>query len=178
MADRKRSAKKTDAAKRSGGVRPVAAVLPKIAAKAIGQRGFAEATLITDWDHIVGADLARVSQPERLQFARGERSKGTLHVRVQGGVATELQHLTPLVIERINGHFGYGAVARLKLTHAPLKTKAKRMRRPSPAATPASPKQRAQLDSLLEETEDPEIKAALKRFGDAIAKRASEVKKT
>ena len=34
---------------RRGGVRPVAAALPKIAAKAIGKRGFAEAALITEW---------------------------------------------------------------------------------------------------------------------------------
>jgi len=90
---------------RRGGVRPVAAALPKFAAKAIGKRGFAEAALITEWDRIVGRELACVSQPEKLAFSPGQRSNGTLHIRVQGAVATELQHLEPLVIEdRSQGH--------------------------------------------------------------------------
>lgn len=159
-------------------MRPVAASLPKIAAKAIGRRGFAEAALITDWDTIVGKELALVSQPEKLAFSPGERSNGTLHIRVQGGVATELQHLEPLVVERINSHFGYRAIARLKFTHAPLRQPTPRRVSQKPAQLKSSPEQRAALDSVLASVDDQEVRAALHRLGNAVLGRGSEVKKT
>ncbi len=157
-------------------MRPVAASLPKIAAKAIGRRGFAEAALITDWDTIVGKELARVSQPEKLAFSPGERRNGTLHIRVQGGVATELQHLEPLIVERINSHFGYGAIARLKLTHAPLRQPPPRRRERKPPVVQASPEQRAALDNVLATVDDQEVKDALNRLGKAILGNGSQVK--
>ncbi len=160
---------------RRGGVRPVAASLPKIAAKAIGKRGFAEAALITEWDRIVGRELACVSQPEKLAFSPGQRSNGTLHIRVQGAVATELQHLEPLVIERINSHFGYRAIARLKLTHAPLRQTSPPLKR-SPQ-TP-DPKQRAVLTDILSKVEDDTVKKALERLGAAILTGSAKGKKS
>jgi len=105
--------------RRSGkGPRPVAAILPKVTRKALGKQGFAHAALITDWKDVVGPELSRVSQPERLSFRQGERRNGTLHVRVLGAVATEMQHLAPIVIERVNRYFGFRAVSQLKLRHA------------------------------------------------------------
>ena len=56
---------------------------------------------------------------EKLAFPKGKRIDGVLHVRVVGGAATELQHLEPQVVERINAYFGYAAVGRLKLLHTP-----------------------------------------------------------
>ena len=160
---------------RRGGVRPVAASLPKIAAKAIGKRGFAEAALITEWDRIVGRELACVSQPEKLAFSPRQRSNGTLHNREHGADATELQHLEPLVIERINSHFGYRAIARLKLTHAPLRQTSPPLKR-SPQ-TP-DPKQRAVLTDILSKVEDDTVKKALERLGAAILTGSAKGKKS
>ena len=172
MSDQKSKTKKKQ---RRGGVRPVAASLPKIAAKAIGKRGFAEAALITEWDRIVGRELACVSQPEKLAFPPGQRSKGTLHIRVQGAAATELQHLEPLVVERINSYFGYGAIALLKLTHAPL-----RQTPPPPKRSPRSPDpaQRAMLTEILSKVEDDSVKKALERLGAAILTSSAKGKKS
>tara|TARA_B100000676_G_scaffold269238_1_gene285008 strand:+ start:1050 stop:1568 length:519 start_codon:yes stop_codon:yes gene_type:complete len=160
---------------RRGGVRPVAAALPKIAAKAIGKRGFAEAALITEWATIVGRDLALVSQPEKLAFPRGQRSNGTLHIRVAGGVATELQHLEPQVVARINGHFGYGAIARLKLTHAPLR---QTPARPKRGIRKPNPKDHKALHDMLGDVEDDAMREALERLGTAIMSGDAEVKKS
>ncbi len=142
-------------------------MLPKLTAKAIGRRGFTQGLLLNDWQAIVGADLAAVSQPEKLVFPRGERIGGVLHIRVSGGVAVELQHLEPLVIERINGHFGYGAVARLRLIHAPIP----RAAAPRPArhsAVAVDPDRRAVLDKMLGGVEDEALRAALERLGMAV----------
>ena len=149
--------------------RPLAATLPKLTAKALGRHGFTEGALITDWRLIVGDDLAAVSQPEKLSFPRGERVGGVLRIRVQGGVATELQHLEPLVVERINSHFGYGAVAKLKLIQAsPPKRPARRH-----AEKPADidPIQKLALCDLLGTVADDETRAVLERIGTAILQR-------
>ncbi len=89
--------------------------MPAIAKAALGSKGYAEAGLFTHWAEIAGASLAASSLPVKLSFPRGKRDEGTLTVRCGGSAALELQHLAPSVLERINGHFGYRAVARLKI---------------------------------------------------------------
>src|SRR6185436_5894986 len=83
-------------------------------------KGYAEAGLFTHWAEIAGASLAASSLPIKLSFPRGKRDEGTLTVRCGGSAALELQHLAPSIIERINGHFGYRAVARLKVEQGTL----------------------------------------------------------
>ena len=96
------------------GLRSLAATLPPITSPIFKTRGFAEAGILTDWPAIVGEMLGRRTAPERIAFPRGDRRGGTLHVTCESAFAPELQHLAPQVIERINGYFGYPAVAQLK----------------------------------------------------------------
>jgi len=90
----------------------------------LGGRGFAEAGLITEWAAVVGADIARVSRPMQLAFPRGERKGGVLTIACGGAAALELQHLKPQILDRVNTHFGYGAVSeiRFKQGEAPRRT--------------------------------------------------------
>lgn len=111
------SNKEQDSTKTRRGMGTLGQRLGRVAGNALRRRGFAEASIITDWATIVGRALAENSQPSRIVFPRGTRSGGTLHLRVSGAFAPEVQHLAPQIIERINGHFGYGAVARIDLHH-------------------------------------------------------------
>lgn len=92
----------------------------RITTPALRRRGFAEAAIVTRWNEIVGRPLADHTRPSRVVFPRGKRRDGTLHLTVSGAFATEVQHLSPQIVERINGYFGYGAVARLQLHHGPV----------------------------------------------------------
>ncbi|HEX9809559.1 MAG TPA: DUF721 domain-containing protein [Alphaproteobacteria bacterium] len=92
----------------------------RVTTPAMRRRGFAEAAIVTDWETIVGRPLADHTRPDRVTFPRGGRRDGTLHLLVTSAFAPEVQHLAPEIIERINGHFGYGAIARLELHHAPI----------------------------------------------------------
>lgn len=114
------SAHPKDSSRRGGAPRPLAATVAKIAGPLLRRRGFAEARVITEWADIVGAELALHSSPEELVFRRGQVGAGVLHVRVSGSWAVQLQHMEPLVIERINGHFGYRAVDRLHMVQGRL----------------------------------------------------------
>jgi hypothetical protein len=150
----------------------MAALMPKVTRTILGRRGFAEASIITEWATIVGDDLARSSQPEKLSFPKGERVGGVLHIRAAGGGATELQHLEPQVLERINRHFGYRAVGRLKLVQLPLA-------KPKIAKKKITYKAAIEHDSphadirQLDEVEHTELRTALERLGRAIATRNS-----
>ena len=115
---RNRRAEAADGVRRGGGLRRLPDLLGKVLDPASRRRGLAEVGVLTDWPSIVGADLAARCQPVKLTGS-GERG-GTLHVHVAGAAALELQHSEPQLLERINGYFGYRAVARLRLIQAPL----------------------------------------------------------
>ena len=153
-------------ARRGGGMKALAGALSRVTARAFGRRGLAEAGLVADWPAIVGAELAHVLLPRGLAFPkRGERRDGTLTLRVEPGFATAVQHLEPMVIERINGYLGYPAVGRLRLQHGPLSAN-----RPMPAKTAPEPPAEATraLDARLGQIDDPELAAALARLGRAL----------
>ncbi len=149
---------------RSGGVRPLAALLPKIARTALGHRGFAENGIITDWPAIVGPTLAARSTPVKLTFPAGRRQEATLVVRVGGSLALELQHLEPLVVERLNSYFGYRAVARLKILQGP--TPASPEAREDPP--PLDPVEEAALAQDISGIADGRLREALNGLGRAL----------
>jgi hypothetical protein len=151
--------------KRRGGLRALASEVPRIAAPVLGKRGFAAAQLVSEWASVVGAELAAKISPDRLSFPRSERRDGTLRVRVAAGLAVEIQHRAPLILDRINGFFGYGAVSRLVLVQGPP------ARPPCPAPArprPLSADERAVLDRRLDRIRDPALRDALRRLGEAV----------
>jgi hypothetical protein len=148
---------------RRPGLRALALAVPRVTAAAGVKRGFARAAVISHWGEIVGSQLARGSLPERLIFPRGQRNEGTLHIRVDGPLALELQHLEPLVVERINGFFGYRAVARLALRQGPLPRPKVRPKAPPPRAL--TPTEEKNLAARVAAVADPELRAVLERLG-------------
>ncbi|MFO1152989.1 MAG: DciA family protein [Rhodospirillales bacterium] len=118
---------------RSRGLRALAETVDRLTAPLIGTQRLLAADLMLDWATIAGDRLAAVSCLDRLVFPPKQRSGGTLHLRVApGGAALEVQHDARRLIDRINVHLGYPAVARLKVLQAPLPPR-------SPARPPASP---------------------------------------
>ena len=103
---------------------PLGRLIPGIVAEAYRRRGFTEPALLTGWRAIVGDEAGDRSVPIKVAFPRGSRTAGTLHVRVEGAYATELQHNAPRIVERINGFYGYAAIARLALHQGPVERKA------------------------------------------------------
>ena len=148
------------------GMVALAAEVPGIAKLALGSRGFAEAGLFTHWAEIAGAALAASSLPLKLSFPKGKREDGTLTVRCGGSAALELQHLSTSVLERINLHFGYRAVARLKIEQGEV------ARRKAPRANPPlTSLEQGEISRAVETVDNSEIRATLTRLGSAIRRR-------
>lgn len=116
--------------------KPLADLIDGTIAESCKKRGLASVEIVTHWPDIVGDGLAAKAQPIKLAWPshRESQEPGVLHVRVEGGYAIELQHLAPVVIERVNGYFGWRCVGRLSLRQGPLPALA--ARRPRPAAEP------------------------------------------
>lgn len=150
---------------RRGGMRPIAAELPRLIGKPLGKRGFGEGGLIAEWPAVVGEEIARHAAPLKLAFPRGQRREGTLTLRTTGAFATELQHLAPQLLERINGYLGYGAIARLKIEQGRMPPRARSAVREAARLAPA---EELQLASALQRIADHDLRQALDALGRAV----------
>lgn len=135
---------------------------------ALKAQGFASTEIIARWADIAGAEIAAHSEPIRISWPRSGTpdeapEPATLVLRVEGPAAIEIQHLSALILERVNRFFGWRAVGRLSLRQAPLK------RRNTPAAPPAPDREAAErIASTLPQIKDESLRQALARLGAAI----------
>ncbi|MCW8952226.1 MAG: DciA family protein [Rhodospirillales bacterium] len=151
------------------GPRAIAELVGDLTQPVFGRRGFSASAILTDWPSIVGQALSDHTCPEKIIFPERKKRDGSLELRVDhGSLATELIHLEPLLIERINRYFGFRAIARLKIIQGPLPEK----------KIPAKPQQRTlapdretDLANDLASVDDPELREALGRLGRAVMAR-------
>ena len=105
-------------------IRPLSALLHKTLQDAFAKQGFASIELVTRWTEIVGAEIAAHSEPEKIQWQRAYEGEppepGTLVLKVEGPTAIEVQHLSRVILERVNRFFGWHAVGTLRLRQAPV----------------------------------------------------------
>jgi len=117
---------------------PLADLVGRCVNQAFSRQGFAAIEIVTHWEDIVGPELGRRSEPLRLYWPRREDpdAVGTLAVRVEGPYAIELQHLAPVVIERVNRYFGWRCVGRIAIRQGPVTQRARppALREPEAAA--------------------------------------------
>lgn len=115
--------------------------------KALDARfGQGAAGLQARWTEIVGATLARRTEPVKLT---APRAGGTvsLELRVDGPSATLIQHQAPDILARVNLFLGAGAVARLRIVQGPLRGFVKR---DSPVLQAARRRIKGPLDAAAE----------------------------
>ena len=149
--------------------RPLADLIGKTLNDTLKRQGFASGELVTRWGEIVGPEIAAHCEPLKIQWPRAEGDEppepATLVLRVEGPAALEIQHLSAVVLERVNRFFGWQAVGRLALRQAPL-----RRRQPVPPPPAPDPAAVAQNAEQLPEIADDDLRLALARLG-AVIKR-------
>jgi hypothetical protein len=151
--------------------KPLADFVDKCLGPALAAQGFAASDVIVAWPEISGGRLAAFSRPVKLEWPRRSRldpesraEPATLVVRVEGAFALELQHLAPLLIERMNAHYGWRCVGRIVLKQGPV---------PRPRSKPArpvelTPEEQSRLaDTTASVAEEP-LREALNRLGAAV----------
>ena len=98
---------------RRGYARAAGDIAGDISGMAFRKFGFVQGAVVSRWKEIVGDRYARVSVPESIRFPTGKKSGGTLNLLVEGAHAPLMQHLGPMIIDKVNRFFGYEAVARI-----------------------------------------------------------------
>ena len=77
----------------------------------------------------------------------------------------ELQHLEPVVVDRVNRFFGYAAVARIALIQGPLPKSASKQALKSRILTLT---EEEEINAQVAKTTDPGLRAALRSLGRAV----------
>lgn len=157
--------KKADPARRLNAPKALGLALGRLTRPVLRKRGAALADILSRWTEIAGPLLAAETQPERLIYAAGAGHGATLEIAVSPAFALELQHLSPLIVEKVNGYFGYQAISGLRLKQMPVRRLSES---PAPRARPVrdlTPAEQARLAAMLEGVEDKSLRQALESLG-------------
>jgi len=157
--------RKKEEAPRANRARAVSDLVPEVGRAAFRRFGFVQSSIVSRWSEIVGERYAAVSSPESIRFPVGKKSAGMLTLVVEGAHAPMMQHVAPVIIERVNRFFGYPAVERVSFKQGAVQA-GKARRRVAPPSLKALPD--AMGDSVRE-IADPELRAVLESLARGVA---------
>ena len=147
--------------------RPLSELLSATLSDVLKAQGFASTEIISRWHDIVGPEIAGHSEPLKINWPRAadRRQAGTRHAGACGSrvpAALEIQHLSAVILDRVNRFFGWQAIGRIAIRQAPL-----RRREPSPAPK-IDDAAAARIADALPDIKDDNLRQALGRLGSAI----------
>ncbi|WP_062117513.1 DUF721 domain-containing protein [Aureimonas sp. AU40] len=156
--------------KRPRGPRPLSDLVADLVDPIVSKKAGMTSGLLSAWPEIAGLRLEQGCRPEKLLWP-ARRSEddpfqgATLVVACEGAFVLRLQHESHELIARVNGYFGYPAVARLKIVQKPVEHH--RINRKIPVK-PLTPRDQRTIAEATARIESPRLRSALERFGEAI----------
>jgi hypothetical protein len=157
--------KQADEPVRSRRARAVSEMLPAVGGASFRRFGFVQSSVVSRWREIVGERYARVSSPESIRFPAGKRSAGVLTLIVEGAHAPMMQHVAPVIVERVNRFFGYAAVERVHFRQGLVQVAKSTARTAPPSLRPIP----VELGDSLRSIVDPELRACLESLARGLA---------
>lgn len=94
--------------------KPIARFLPSIARNVLKKKHPALATLILEWDSVMGGEWAERTKPVKIVREQGKAEPATLIVEVDSAYALLAQHEEARMVERANVALGHGAIGRIR----------------------------------------------------------------
>jgi hypothetical protein len=85
-------------------------------------------------------------------------------MRVESAFALEMQHLAPVVIDRINAHYGWRCIGRLVLKQGPVR----RAGLPQKVEPTLSEQDRRRVADAVDQVGEDALREALARLGQAV----------
>ena len=102
--------------RRTHDLQSVAKMMMPLAKNLLGKNGFTEIDLLSNWQEIVGDDIASYTLPKQIISAKGNKDGGCLQIEVPSGAfALELQLREKIIREKINFYFGYQAISNIRI---------------------------------------------------------------
>jgi hypothetical protein len=140
------------------GPRPLGSLVPDITRQTYRKHNPASAQIVADWEIIVGAKVASMTVPRRLD-------RGVLTIACAGPAAMDLHYMGVEVINRINTHLGGQPVHSLKFTQAG-------MPRKPPPVRPTPPEAILEAEAAVEGLPQGELRSALAALGRVVIGRS------
>jgi Uncharacterized protein conserved in bacteria len=145
--------------------------VPKLTGKVFSRKYNMLGRLVTRWEDIVGKELAEKAVPVKLHF----RKKKTAHARATASLdisctsadAAALHYQKDLILERINQIFGERWVTAIRFVPMAANLSGQAAK-PCTRRKTLSAAEKNNLSALLNDIEDPELKAQLEDLGTAI----------
>lgn len=152
--------------------KPLADFLDVCLGPSLAKQGFATSDVIVAWPEIVGERLAEFTQPLKIEWKRkgpqadpdSRPEPAILVVRTESAFALEMQHLAPVVIERVNTYYGWRCIGRLVLKQGPVRRPEKKR----PIVPILSDTDRKRVSAATQPIEEDALRLALDRLGQAI----------
>ncbi len=154
-------------------LKPISDSVSKLTKDTFSRKFVSLGRILTQWDDIIGPDMAGKCQPVKLHYrkpkASNEIPQATLDIAVSSSDATLLHYQKDLILERINQLFGDKWVTAVKFVHIPFTSR----RHESGTLRSRQPTQEeiADLKAALPVAADEELKKRLERLGQGILRR-------
>lgn len=97
------------------GFEPAAGLVKDRIRNAGEKRGFAVTRLLTAWAEIVGQELAAITRPVKVGYAKGGFG-ATLTLLTTSSNGPMVQMQLPAIKEKVNACYGYAAISRIHIT--------------------------------------------------------------
>ena len=107
------------------GLRSFKDTLPKKVKKILNKKGYIYSDIISNWNYLVGSKISKVSYPK--SFRPNENNlTGILFLKVQRGSEIDVEYSKSEIMNKINSHFGYKIINKIKFETFEVKFKSKK----------------------------------------------------
>ena len=107
------------------GLRSFKDTLPKNVKKILNKKGYIYSDIISNWNYLVGSKISKISYPK--SFRPNENNlTGILFLKVQRGSEIDVEYSKSEIMNKINSHFGYKIINKIKFETFEVKFKSKK----------------------------------------------------
>ena len=107
------------------GLRSFKDTLPKKVKKILNKKGYIYSDIISNWNYLVGSKISKISYPK--SFRPNENNlTGILFLKVQRGSEIDVEYSKSEIMNKINSHFGYKIINKIKFETFEVKFKSKK----------------------------------------------------
>jgi hypothetical protein len=146
-------------------------VLQSIASAFVSKQGFVWAAILQDWPSVVGEIYKDMVMPKKIMFPKGKNTDGTLSVIVENsGAALLVQHLQPLILERVNRYFGYKAITKMAMRQGIFPEKSLLDQEAPKKGRPLTHEEQEEIQHLLKSFPEGPLRETLKSFAESLFK--------
>lgn len=130
-------------------------------------RGFAQSRLLTHWEEVVGAEVAKIARPVNVAYGR-QGFGATLTILTTGAHAPMLEMQKEQMRAKVNAVYGYNAISRLRITQTAPTGFAEGQpvfeRPAAPEKREPSPEIRKAAQATAKDVENDDLRCALERL--------------